>query len=192
MLPRGAKILRRPTQEEIEANLGLVYNVAEKSKHYCGGLVDFDDLVSWGTDGLIHALSRFDPSRGFRLSPYAMKCIKGFILQGIRATHKEIWKARERGEDVSPYILADESGFRKKLDTEPLQRAEVTWDLKKLLRRKWKLFTPQEKTVLTIFLTEGLTITEVGRKLGISRQGAWNAWRSAIYKLRQTIKKEAA
>lgn len=61
----------------------LVLRVAEKM---CKKIkdVDIDDLVDWGTDGLFHAVHRFDPSLGNKFNTYAIHRIRGSILDNIR------------------------------------------------------------------------------------------------------------
>jgi len=46
--------------------------------------VDIDDLVAWGTDGLFHAIDRFDPSLENKFETFAIHRIKGSILDNIR------------------------------------------------------------------------------------------------------------
>ena len=47
--------------------------------------VDRADLVSYGVFGLIDAVERFDPDRGFRFETYAIARIKGNILDELRS-----------------------------------------------------------------------------------------------------------
>jgi RNA polymerase sigma factor FliA len=46
--------------------------------------VELDDLVGYGTIGLMHAVERFDPQRGILLKTYAEHRIRGAILDGLR------------------------------------------------------------------------------------------------------------
>jgi RNA polymerase primary sigma factor len=66
----------------VESNLRLVIPVAKK--YYRSG-VDFIDLIMEGNLGLMHAVDKFDPKRGFRFSTYASY----WIEQSIRRAYDE-------------------------------------------------------------------------------------------------------
>lgn len=68
--------------ELIEQNLRLVHACAHR---FAGKGIEYDDLYSAGCVGLVKAVDRFDHSRGFRFSTYAVPVILGEIKQLFRS-----------------------------------------------------------------------------------------------------------
>lgn len=66
----------------IEDNLRLVHACAHRFE---GKGIEYDDLFSAGCVGLVKAADRFDASKGFRLSTYAVPVILGEIKQLFRS-----------------------------------------------------------------------------------------------------------
>jgi RNA polymerase primary sigma factor len=75
---RGGDLLAR--QRMVEANLRLVISIAKRYR--CRGL-SFEDLVQEGILGLIAAIMRYDPEKGYRFSTYATHWIRQAIGRAI-------------------------------------------------------------------------------------------------------------
>lgn len=62
--------------------------------------VEQSDLVSYGIFGLIDAIEKFDPSRGFKFETYAISRIKGAILDELRSMDWVPRSVRAKGRAV--------------------------------------------------------------------------------------------
>jgi len=66
--------------------------------------IEIDDLISYGTLGLIDAIEKFDPAKNVKFETYAVLRIRGAIIDGLR---KQDWfprslrqKSRQIGETI--------------------------------------------------------------------------------------------
>jgi RNA polymerase primary sigma factor len=71
---------KRARQRLIEKNLRLVISVAKK---YRGMGLPFEDLIQEGNVGLMKAVEKFDPDRGWRFSTYATWWIRQAVQRAV-------------------------------------------------------------------------------------------------------------
>ena len=62
---------------------GLVRTIASKVRAQMDLTCELDDLIAFGTQGLIEAASRFDESRGIQFNTFAYYRIRGAIIREI-------------------------------------------------------------------------------------------------------------
>jgi RNA polymerase sigma factor for flagellar operon FliA len=68
----------------VEQHLGLVQAIARKVKKTLGARIELDDLVAYGSKGLLEAAQRFDARPGVAFTTFAYYRIRGAMFDGVR------------------------------------------------------------------------------------------------------------
>lgn len=75
--------------------------------------VDQSDLISYGMFGLIDAITKFDPERGFKFETYAVSRIKGAILDELRSIDWVPRSVRSKAKAVERAIAKLEAKYHR-------------------------------------------------------------------------------
>lgn len=124
---------KKPTPELREKIIieyaGLVKIVAGKLSIYFGYNVEYDDLVGYGTFGLIDAIDKFDYDKGVKFETYASLRIRGAILDQIRKMDWLPRTVRQKQKKIdAAYHKIESNCGRMATDAEVAKELEISLD----------------------------------------------------------------
>lgn len=124
--PAAAKQAARDAQQVANADLWARYMVARDPrlreqlimqyaplvKYVMGRLaislpaiLDYEDILSFGTIGLIEAVERFDPTKGVKFETYAISRIRGSIIDALRSLDRLPRSVRQKAKEAEHAIV---------------------------------------------------------------------------------------
>jgi RNA polymerase sigma factor for flagellar operon FliA len=91
----------------IEEHLPLVQAIARKVKKTLSASIELEDLIGYGSKGLVEAAERFDPTQGVAFSTFAYYRIRGAMFDGLRTMgwYSRADYARYRAEERANELL---------------------------------------------------------------------------------------
>jgi RNA polymerase primary sigma factor/RNA polymerase sigma factor len=165
----------------IRSNLRLVVSVIRKQVR---ADVDFSELVSDGNMSLMRAIEKFDFSRGFKFSTYAVWAIRNNFSRSISCEHVHQERFRTGTEGIfQDRCDRDSNQYREERDHE--RRRD-------LVRRILDRLSSREQNILACRFglgqeNEPLTLEEVGEREGVSKERIRQLEKRALNRLREMV-----
>ena len=179
----------QPGDERIIAHLGFAKAIAARALDpRCHG-ADREDLVAWGVLGLVQAARRYRDDAGAPFGAYAARRVRGQVLDALRerdpltrAARRAYRAAREQDADLPQPIVevsldrcmaagrevAVEWGSRDTVRPVRSQWSEEQWAR---VAAELRGLPPLERKVLVLSFARGLTLKEIGVRIGLSESG---------------------
>lgn len=174
----------------IEHNLRLVAHVAKKYTS-SGRIasVDFDDIISIGTIGLIKGIDSFNSDKNVRLATYAARCIENEILMYIRSSKKysnDMFLQDPVGHDFDGNEITVMDMVKSDDDPVPDEVSDRI-DIMRMIQKIEEVLDEREREIITmryaIYGGEEITQREIAAMLGISRSYVSRIEKKALKKI---------
>lgn len=189
--PRAPLRTEEEVQQLVGKNRRLVdYMVNRYLKRYHVGNMERDDLVSWGTMGLINAARAYDPSRGTAFSTLACRAIERMIVRGVSRE----WRADQAGRTVSLDELISGSGEEgddrfidqlasgDDLEQDLVDRQRIV-DLREAIRQ----LPPEKQQIIERHFFREESVKDIAADLGLTRQGVYSREKAIFRELRESL-----
>ncbi|MFA6978846.1 MAG: sigma-70 family RNA polymerase sigma factor [Ignavibacteriaceae bacterium] len=156
----------------------LVYYVIHHSKFININILDERDYLQYGIEGLSEAIDRFDPEYGTKFETYAIKRIRGKIIDELRKLQKKPRVFNSANDEVIytniplSHTTDDEEGYSLEeiipndsiLPDESLEKQEM----KEFLIAAINKLPERDRQIISLYYYENLGYKEIAQVLNIT------------------------
>ncbi len=167
-----------------EYNLALVLAMAKRLPSHS---VDFPEMISEGNMALLRGIDKFNVSRGFKFSTYACRAIlKAFSRLGIKTSrYRSLFPVGfepdlERSNYAADKAASEERGCIDQVSRIFHENRSNLSDIEiKVLRKRFAFDESSDR--------KGMTLQEVGRQVGLTKERVRQIQIHALRKMRETL-----
>ncbi len=188
------------TDERILAHLSFARAVASRTLDpRCRG-ADREDLIAAGVVGLVQAAQRYRGEVGASFGAYAARRVRGQVLDALRerdpltrSARRAYREARLVTEDLPPPYVEISLDRLAELGDGAIEEPDaVAPDIRRDPRwhgvaRALRSLTKAERRVIVLSYGRGLTLREIGLKVGLSESGVCRVRARALRRLRAAL-----
>jgi RNA polymerase sigma factor for flagellar operon FliA len=141
MISKQKKTAAKKFPGSVEAYMPLVHSIASMvSGKGLPPNIEYDDLVSDGTIGLMKAWENFDPKRGVKFETYSSYRIRGEILDGLKNYNPVPYRVQVMVRDLAKRGVSAVVGSKDNKEEKLLEKKELSEDeFKQALKRIKKI-----------------------------------------------------
>jgi RNA polymerase primary sigma factor len=169
-------------------NLGLIVAMSKRSR---ARNLEFSEQVSEGSMALLHAVDKFNPSLGFKFSTYACK----LILNALN--HAGIKQSRHRAIFATGFELGSDRADQSTPEVEDAAYEMQVKRIRSIVDSNDAELSELEQSVIQHRFPLGdsesdqpLTLAEVGRMVGLTKEGVRRVQIKALKKIRMVISEQ--
>lgn len=177
----------------VEAYLPLVRRIALAFAWKMAPYVTAEELFGVGSEGLMHAVERFEPSREVQFHTYATHIVRFAILDGLRENdwlprleRYRVNQGKAKPVEMIPmsvYLSVDEERQEDPLAFATYDRVSTTDEWAALLRGLSK----RERLLVLLYYRESLTFREISQQLGLTESRVCQLHQSILKRLREAV-----
>lgn len=203
-------------EEHLEDQLVWVRAAARRLARRAGPAAEVDELVGWGSEGLVEAARSFDPGRGVPFAAYARARVRGAMLDGMRAMSPlplAVHRARgdapedEPGDAESRLCARFTSARADGLLCETTEAADgpvatacseqgpealaARRQLRRLVAHAVGALPPAEAELVRLHVLGDQSLAQAAEHLGVGEDRAGRLYRRALQRLRGSLREAA-